>query len=57
MKYNSVYIVVGLCTKNCGDTVAGVIKTASQGLTRCFPKRRALIVVSDGFSTDNTQEK
>lgn len=52
----AVDIIVGVCTKNCDNTVAGVIKAVDQGLTRFFPERRALIVISDGFSTDCTEE-
>ncbi len=57
MDRNTLDIVVGVCTKNCTDTVAGVIKTVDRGLTQFFPSKRILIVVSDGFSTDATQEK
>ena len=57
MSTRSLDVVVGVCTKNCVDTVAGVIKTVDQGLERFFPGRRSLIVVSDGFSTDSTREK
>lgn len=53
----SVDVVVGVCTKNCADTVASVIKTVDRGLTRFFPEKRSLLIVSDGFSTDHTQEK
>jgi hypothetical protein len=53
----SVDVVVGVCTKNCADTVASVIKTVDRGLARFFPEKRSLIIVSDGFSTDGTQEK
>jgi len=53
----SVDVVVGVCTKNCADTVASVIKTVDRGLARFFPEERSLIIVSDGFSTDDTQEK
>jgi hypothetical protein len=53
----SVDVVVGVCTKNCADTVASVIKTVDRGLARFFPEERSLIIVSDGFSTDGTQEK
>jgi len=50
-------VVVGVCTKNCADTVASVIKTVDRGLDRFFPEERSLIIVSDGFSTDDTEEK
>jgi len=48
-------IVVGICTKNVEDTVEGVIKVVDQGLNNYFPKKRSLIVVSDGFSKDHTK--
>ena len=57
MSTDSLDIVVGVCTKNCADTVAGVLKTVDRGLAQFFPSKRILIVVSDGFSTDATQEK
>jgi glycosyltransferase involved in cell wall biosynthesis len=57
MSKGSLDIVVGVCTKNCADTVAGVLKTVDRGLAQFFPSKRILIVVSDGFSTDATQEK
>jgi glycosyltransferase involved in cell wall biosynthesis len=57
MDRSSLDIVVGICTKNCADTVAGVLKTVDRGLAQFFPSKRILIVVSDGFSTDATQEK
>jgi len=50
-------IVVGVCTKNCADTVAGVLKAVDRGLAQFFPAKHSMIVVSDGFSTDATQEK
>jgi len=57
MYRNPLDIVVGICTKNCADTVTGVLKTVDRGLAQFFPSKRILIVVSDGFSTDATREK
>ena len=57
MDRSSLDIVVGICTKNCADTIAGVLKTIDRGLAQFFPSKRILIVVSDGFSTDATEEK
>jgi len=54
---NATDIVVGICTKNCADTVTGVLRMVDRGLTQFFPSKRMLIVVSDGFSADATQEK
>lgn len=48
--------MVGVCTKNCAATVEGVLRAVDEGLARAFPGRDALIVVSDGFSTDGTPE-
>lgn len=50
------YIVVGISTRNCADTIRGVIETVDAGLTKFFPDKRGLIVVSDGFSTDATRD-
>jgi len=55
MTGNATDIVVGICTKNCAKTVAGVVKTVDLGLSQFFPRKRSLIVVSDGFSTDRTK--
>jgi len=57
MSTGSLDIVVGICTKNCEDTVAGVLKMVDHGLVQFFPSGNVLIVVSDGFSTDATPEK
>jgi len=57
MTENATDIVVGICTRNCADTVSGVLKTVDCSVTQFFPSKRILIVVSDGFSTDATQEK
>lgn len=57
MSKRSLDIVVGVCTKNCSDTVADVLRTIDRGLEQFFPANHSMIVVSDGFSTDNTEEK
>lgn len=57
MERSSLDVVVGVCTKNCADTVASVLKTVDCGLEQFFPDKCCLIVVSDGFSTDSTWEK
>jgi len=54
---NKVNIVVGICTKNVEDTIEGVIKVVDQGLNDYFPEKKSLIIVSDGFSKDHTQER
>jgi len=50
-------IVVGICTKNVEDTIEGVIKVVDQGLNKYFPGKKSLIIVSDGFSKDQTKER
>ena len=57
MSTGSLDIVVGVCTRNCADTVAGVLAAVDRGLMQFFPTRQSIIVVSDGFSTDNTEAK
>jgi len=57
MSAGLVDIVVGVCTKNCTDTIAGVLQAVDRGLTQFFPSKQSIIVVSDGFSTDDTEEK
>ncbi|MFN2250549.1 MAG: glycosyltransferase family 2 protein [Anaerolineae bacterium] len=47
-------IVVGLPTYKNSRTIAGVISALSEGLSSHFADHRALIVVSDGGSTDDT---
>jgi hypothetical protein len=37
MDRNPLDIVVGVCTKNCADTVAGVLKAVDRGLAQFFP--------------------
>jgi glucosylglycerate synthase len=47
-------IVVGIPTFNSERTVGGVITAAEAGIRKAFPDRRAVIVVSDGGSEDDT---
>ena len=54
---DKVNIVVGICTKNVEYTIEGVIKVVDQGLNDYFPEKKSLIIVSDGFSKDHTQER
>ncbi len=49
-------IVVGISTRNCADTVSGVLQKVDEGLSKFFPGESGLIVVSDGFSTDGTRD-
>ena len=54
---DKINIVVGICTKNVEDTIEGVIKVVDRGLNDYFPEKKSLIIVSDGFSKDHTQER
>ncbi len=56
MSNNSTDLVVGISTRNCAETIAGVIEKVDHGLTQFFPGKRGLIVVADGFSTDGTRD-
>lgn len=49
-------IVVGIPSFHSGLAVVHVIKTVVDGLEKYFPGRKALILVSDGGSTDDTRE-
>jgi len=50
-------IVAGICTKNCEDTVGNVLAAVDRGLSRFFPDKKALIIISDGYSNDSTWEE
>ena len=56
METNRRDIVIGISTRNCADTVSGVLQKVDEGLTKFFPGESGLIVVSDGFSTDGTRD-
>jgi len=56
MTTNETDIVVGVSTRNCADTIGGVLEEVDKGLAQFFPDRHGLIVVSDGFSTDGTRD-
>jgi len=47
--------VVGICSKNCEDTIAHVIKTVDEGLDTYFAQEQNLIILSD-LSEDRTHE-
>lgn len=49
-------ILVGIPSYNNAGTIAHVVKTAAEGLTRYFPDLKAVLVNSDGGSTDGTTE-
>jgi glycosyltransferase involved in cell wall biosynthesis len=49
-------VVVGIPAFNSERTIAHVMKAASEGLSRHFPGKAHLLIVSDGGSTDYTRE-
>lgn len=49
-------IVVGVPSYQAGDSIVHVMETIIKGLDRYYPKMKALLVVSDGGSTDDTRE-
>ena len=55
-KIGSADIVVGIPSYNNAETIGYVVKTVKLGLLKYFPQFRAVIINSDGGSTDNTKE-
>ncbi len=51
-----VEIIVGIPSYNNARTIGQVVQAAHAGLLKYFPDQRALIVNSDGGSTDGTPE-
>ena len=51
----SAEILVGIPSYNNADTVGHVVRAVSVGLAKHFPGRRAVLVNSDGGSSDETQ--
>jgi len=49
-------IVVGIPCYNEEETIAHIVSTVGEGLKKYFPKRKSLIVVSDGGSLDDARE-
>src|SRR5690606_1827638 len=49
-------ILVGIPSFNNVETIGHVVKAVSAGLAKYFPDTRAVLVNSDGGSTDGTQE-
>jgi glycosyltransferase involved in cell wall biosynthesis len=49
-------ILVGIPSFNNADTIAHVVRAAQAGLAKYFPDAKAILVNSDGGSTDGTQE-
>ncbi len=52
----NVDILVGIPSYNNADTIEHVVRAVSVGLAKYFPERRAVLVNSDGGSTDGTPE-
>lgn len=49
-------LLVGIPSFNNAATIQGVVRAIQAGVSKFFPQQRALIVNSDGGSTDGTQE-
>lgn len=49
-------ILVGIPSFNNADTIAHVVRAAQAGIAKYFPDAKAILVNSDGGSTDGTQE-
>ena len=50
----SVDIVIGIPSYNCAQTINYVIYQTARGLAESFPDRNAVIIISDGGSSDGT---
>lgn len=50
-------LVVGLPVYNNQSTVGHVVRQVSQGLNKYYPDKRAVIIVSDGGSVDDSREE
>jgi len=49
-------ILVGICTKNCEDTIQNVLRKVDEGLIKFFPEKKSIIMVSD-LSEDLTEKR
>lgn len=49
-------ILVGLPTHNNAQTIGSVVHAIQNGILRCFPRERAVIINADGGSRDGTPE-
>ncbi|MFQ5964542.1 MAG: glycosyltransferase family 2 protein [Candidatus Scalinduaceae bacterium] len=56
-KIKNVDIIVGIPSYNNDSTISHVIKNVSKGLSKYFPDSKALIMIGDGGSTDDTREE
>ena len=50
----SVDIVIGIPSYNCAQTINYVVYQTAKGLAEAFPDRNAVIIISDGGSSDGT---
>lgn len=50
-------IIVGIPSYNVAPTIGHVVTVVSKGLERYFPDKRALIIIADGGSVDDTREE
>ncbi len=55
-KIEHVELVVGIPCFNNDSTIAHVIDTVSEGIAKYYRDKRAIIIISDGGSTDDTRE-
>src|SRR3974390_165720 len=53
-KIGSAEILVGIPSFNNARTIGHVVRAAQAGLAKYFPDRKAILVNSDGGSTDST---
>ena len=51
----SVDIVIGIPSYNNADTIGRVLKAAELGLAKYFPRNKAIILVSEGGSVEDTR--
>ncbi|MFH1911394.1 MAG: cell wall biosynthesis glycosyltransferase, partial [Pseudomonadota bacterium] len=49
-------IVIGIPSYYSGESITHVIKTIINGIEQYYPHLKALIVISDGGSTDDTRD-
>ena len=49
-------IVIGIPAYGSGDSIVHVIKTVVKGIEQYYPNLKALIMISDGGSTDDTRD-
>ncbi|WP_455276124.1 glycosyltransferase [[Eubacterium] cellulosolvens] len=55
-KYKQVDLIIGIPSYNCAHIINYVIHESARGLLKYFPDLKCLILISDGGSTDGTQE-